>query len=189
MARIGVVLIAAALASASAAAALAGEMRSSLLSGATSDPRVKLGPGDRVQITTFGEKDLSGEFAVAADGTLAFPLIGTVPAAGRTLEEVRVAIATALADGYLRVPRVSAEVLTFRPYYILGEVNKPGEYPYTSGLTIFNAVATAQGFTYRANTHVVMVKHADESNEHKGSLNTAVKVQPGDTIRIVERFF
>ena len=160
-----------------------------LASPETSDAGVKLGSGDHVQITTFGEKDLSGEFVVAADGTLPFPLIGAVPAAGRTLDEVRGTIVAKLADGYLRAPRVSAQVLTFRPYYILGEVNKPGEYSYTNGLTVFNAVATAQGFTYRANTHVVLIKHADEAGEHKDPLNTGVKVQPGDTIRIVERFF
>ena len=112
-----------------------------------------------------------------------------MPAGGRTLEEVRTAIVTALTDGYLRNPRVSAEVLTFRPFYILGEVNKPGQYPYSSGLTVFNAVATAQGFTYRANTRVVFIKHSAETSEHKDTLTTATIVQPGDTIRISERFF
>ena len=90
---------------------------------------------------------------------------------------------------FLKDPRVSAEVLTFRPFYILGEVDKPGTYPYTSGLTVLNAVATAGGFTYRADKRNVWIKHNGETSEVKGELTPSTTDAPGDTIRIGERFF
>jgi len=154
-----------------------------------SDPDYRLGPGDRIRITVYGEDNLTGEFLVSGGGVISFPLIGDVPATGHTVADVQLAITKALADGYLHDPRVSAEVLTYRPFYILGEVNKPGEYPYTNGLTILNAVATAQGFTYRANEKLAFVKHLHAASEEKEPLNASTPVAPGDTIRIVERYF
>lgn len=148
-----------------------------------------LGSGDKVRIIVFGEEALTGEFFVSSAGTVSFPLIGDIPAAGLTIPQLQKAIETKLADGYLKQPRVSAEVLNYRPFYILGEVMKPGEYPYTSGLTVLNAVATAEGFTYRADTHKVFIKRATSLGEHEVPLTTATPVEPGDTIRIGERFF
>jgi polysaccharide export outer membrane protein len=94
-----------------------------------------------------------------------------------------------LRPDYLKDPHVSIEVLNYRPFYILGEVMKPGEYPYTNGLTVLNAVATANGFTYRADTRKVYIKRASEPGELEYKLNAVTTVQPGDTIRIGERFF
>jgi polysaccharide export outer membrane protein len=149
----------------------------------------RLGSADKVRVLVFGEDSLSGEFVVSGTGALSLPLIGNISVLGLTATEVQNAIAAALKEGYLRDPKVSVEVLNFRPFYILGEVNKPGEYPYTNGLTVFNAVARAEGFTYRADTRKVFLKHAAESAEHSMPLNTTTVVQPGDTIRIGERFF
>jgi protein involved in polysaccharide export with SLBB domain len=149
----------------------------------------KLGAGDKVRIIVFGEEALTGEFSVSGGGKIAFPLIGEITAAGVTLPDLQAAIAAKLADGYLKNPRVSAEVLNYRPFYILGEVMKPGEYPFTNGLTVQNAVATASGFTYRADTKKVYIKPAQELKEHVERLAPDLKVQPGDTIRIGERFF
>jgi polysaccharide export outer membrane protein len=94
-----------------------------------------------------------------------------------------------LANGYLRDPKVSAEVLNYRPFYILGEVNKPGDYPYTSGLSVMNAIAKAGGFTYRANTKKVFIRRSNEDKENVHVLNGDLMIQPGDTVRVVERFF
>ena len=94
-----------------------------------------------------------------------------------------------LSNGYLRKPRISVEVLNFRPFYILGEIGKPGEYPFINGLTVTNAVATAGGFTYRANIHRVFVRGQRESREHPVPLTGTTLVKPGDTIRIPERLF
>ena len=92
-------------------------------------------------------------------------------------------------DGYLLEPKVSIDVLTFRPFYILGEVNKPGEYAYSSGLTVDSAVAMAQGYTYRAEKKKVRIRHAGEDTEQKSALTPDMRVRPGDTIRIGERYW
>jgi protein involved in polysaccharide export with SLBB domain len=155
-----------------------------------SDLDYKLGAGDKVRIIVFGESDLTGEFFVpGGSGTISFPLIGDVEAGGLTVGQLQTEIEAKLRDGYLKDPRVSIEVLNYRPFYILGEVTKPGQYPYTNGLTVLNAVATANGFTYRADTRHVFIKHATEPSEHEYPLTSSTPVAPGDTIRIRERFF
>ena len=149
----------------------------------------KLGAGDQLRVTVFGEAELSGEYVLDGTGVVSMPLIGDVMALNLTVREFQRALEQSFADGYLRNPRVSAEVLNYRPFYILGEVRQPGEYPYTNGLTVLNAIATAGGFTYRANDNVVMIKGADDMQESRVRLEPTTKILPGDTIRIVERFF
>lgn len=152
-------------------------------------PDYRLGSGDKVRVITYGEASLTGEFYVGGTGKVSLPLVGEVSAAGVTVREFQERVETVLKDGYLKEPRVSVEVLNYRPFYILGEVNKPGEYPYTNGLTVLNAVATAEGFTYRANKGRVFIKRADGEKEEEFPLAGATPVAPGDTIRIGERFF
>lgn len=149
----------------------------------------KLGAGDKLRIIVFGEDSLSGEFSVPGGGTIAFPLVGDVQASGLTVNQLQAEIEGKLRDGYLKEPHVSIEVLNYRPFYILGEVTKPGEYPYTNGLTVLNAVATANGFTYRADTRHVFIRRANDPVEHEYPLTSMTPVAPGDTIRIKERFF
>jgi polysaccharide export outer membrane protein len=157
---------------------------------AVDNPDYLLGAGDKVRIIVFGEESLSGEFLVPGGaGTIAFPLVGDVQAAGLSVTELQAEISNKLRDGYLKDPRVSIEVLNYRPYYILGEVMKPGQYSYTNGLTVLNAVATANGFTYRANTHKVYIKRSNSTHEVELDLKTTILVEPGDTIRVAERFF
>lgn len=149
----------------------------------------RLGSGDRLRLIVFGEDTLSGEYMVDGSGAVSLPLIGEVRAGGLTLREFQRAVEASLREGYLNDPRVSAEVMNFRPFYIMGEVREPGEYPFTSGLTVVNAVATAGGFSYRANTRVVFIKRAGSDREVQYPLTVNTPVQPGDTIRIGERFF
>jgi len=156
---------------------------------AAQDGDYLLGSSDKVRVTVYGEPTLSGEFFVTGSGVVSLPLIGEVKAAGLSLSQFQQAVQASLSDGYLKDPRVSAEVLTFRPFYILGEVSKPGTYPYTSGLTVMNAVATAGGYTYRADKKQVFVKRNGATEEQKLTLDPTVTVAPGDTIRIGERFF
>ncbi len=148
----------------------------------------RLGTADKVRVIVYNEPTLSGEFTVSDNGTLSLPLIGDVPANGRSPREVASDIQAKLADGYLREPRVSLDVLTYRPFYILGEVTKPGEYAYSNGLTALNAVARAQGFTYRANKRKVYLKRAGESAEKEVNID-GLEIRPGDTLRIGERYF
>jgi polysaccharide export outer membrane protein len=132
---------------------------------------------------------LTGEYFVTSSGTVNLPLAGDVQASGLTLRVFRDKLTKALQDGYLKDPKISVEVLTFRPFYILGEVVRPGQYPYTTGLTVFNAVATAGGFTYRANTRKIFIKKPTDTQEHELPLNSQTPISPGDTVRVPERFF
>lgn len=148
----------------------------------------RLGPGDQLRITVFGETDLTGTFTVGSQGSIAYPLVGEVPAAGKTIPEFTTGLQTAL-EQYVRAPNVSVEVANYRPFFILGEVQHPGTYPYSANLTVLNAVATAGGFTYRANQGMVFIRHANEDQEHSYPITIATPVLPGDTVRIPERFF
>lgn len=150
-----------------------------------------LGAGDKLRVTVFGEETLTGQYTVTGAGDLSFPLIGNLPAAGRSVEQVQETIRERLAAGYLKDPRVSAEILEYRPYFILGEVNRPGQYPYSIGLTVEQAVAAAGGFTYRANPKRVFIKRALDTSERLANLRRtpSLAVRPGDTIRVAERFF
>lgn len=148
-----------------------------------------LGTGDKLRINVFGQPELSGEFVVDGTGAISLPLIGQVTAVGLSTQDLETTIATNLSNGFLLEPRVSAEVINYRPFYILGEVGRPGEYPFNSGLTVLNAVAAAGGFTYRANKKVVFIKSADGNQEVPFELDTNTVVKPGDTLRIGERIF
>ena len=150
----------------------------------------KLGAGDKLRITTFGFKDLGGEFAVAANGSIALPLVGAIKVGGLTSDQLQTAIGDRLSSGgFVRNPRVSVEVIEYRPYYILGEVGKPGQYPFTNGLTVLKAVATAQGFTYRANSRTIFITRDDAGVETAVALTAATPLHPGDTVRVGERYF
>lgn len=149
----------------------------------------RLGVADKVRVNVFGEAALTGEFLVGGNGKISLPLIGETQASGLTISEFQAEVATALRNGFITEPRVSAEVLNYRPFYILGEVGTPGEYPYTNSLTVLNAVATAGGFTYRADNRRVFIKRADADREEEFPLTTSTRVAPGDTIRIRERLF
>lgn len=149
----------------------------------------RLGADDKVRVIVYGEDDITGEYAVNSTGKMSLPLVGEVQAAGLTIPELQLEIQQAYQNGYLKDPKVSAEVLNYRPFYILGEVMKPGTYPFENGLTVLKAVATAEGFTYRANTKRVYIKRPEETDEHEYPLTSTTLVAPGDTIRIGERFF
>ncbi|MDP1556150.1 MAG: polysaccharide biosynthesis/export family protein [Hyphomonas sp.] len=148
-----------------------------------------LGSSDRLRVTVFGHPDLSGEFEVDGTGAISLPLIGQKAALGLSTSQLEASITETLASGYILDPRVSVEVINYRPFYILGEVGRPGEYPYTSGLTVQNAVAAAGGFSYRANKRVVYIKSVDSDREIAYDLTPGTVVKPGDTLRIGERIF
>lgn len=149
----------------------------------------RMGGGDKLRMTIYGEPDLSGEFAVNGAGMVSLPLIGDVSARGLTVSEFATAVENKFKAGYLLDPKVSVEITNFRPYYIMGEVGKAGEYGYSDGLTVMNAVARAEGFTYRAQQKRVFVKPYGKTQEVEVPLTADLMVQPGDTIRIAERHF
>lgn len=148
----------------------------------------RLGTGDELRVIVFGEDDLTGPFVVGSQGSIAFPLVGEVQATGLTVQEFTDQLQQRLAN-FIRQPIVSVEVTNYRPFFILGEVTRPGTYPYAARLTVQNAVATAGGFTYRANQRRVFIKHANDEIEREYELTTSTPVLPGDTVRIPERRF
>jgi len=148
----------------------------------------RLGTGDKIRVIVYGEEDLSGEFEVDGSGYIRLPLVGQVTAAGRTVREFENDVAAKLSEGYLKSPRVSAEVTNYRPFFILGEVNKPGEYPFVNGMNVVTAVALAGGFTYRADEDDVYIRRGGRP-EQEVPADERTPVLPGDIIRVTERFF
>ena len=153
------------------------------------DPIYRLDSGDKVRVTVFGERDLSGEFDVSGEGVISMPLIGAVSAQGRSLSELQEVIAEKLRDGYLKNPRVSADVLNYRPFYIVGEVEDPGSYPFVSGMTVLNAVALGGGFTYRADEEDIYIIRGTDATRTPELATPDTVVLPGDIVRVEERFF
>ena len=149
----------------------------------------KFGAGDLIKITVFNHEDLSGEYIINGAGLVALPLIGDVLAKELTVKQVEEAIVAKLKPDYLLNPRVSLQVLNYRPFYILGEVKEPKSYPYVDGMTYLNAAAIAGGFTYRAKEDHVLVIRANDAKKNEVKLYIDDKVQPGDQIHVEERFF
>lgn len=150
----------------------------------------RLGANDRTRITVFGQPNLTGEFTLDGNGVVAYPLVGNINASGLTPKELQQAIASKLDPDYLRNPSVSVEVLTRRPFYVLGEVQKPGNYPYVTDMTALNAVAMAGGYTYRARTTQFYIKRLDTSGRMvKVAAKPETILRPGDTLEVAERYF
>jgi len=144
-----------------------------------------LGPGDRLEVRVLGADELNGQYSVQDDGTLRMLMVGDVPAAGFTPEQVQTKIEDKLKAGrYLTQPRATVAVLNYRPYFILGEVASPGAYPYVSGTKVLSAVAAARGYTYRANQNFVIITRNGEDSR----ADILSFVQPDDIIRVLERF-
>jgi protein involved in polysaccharide export with SLBB domain len=156
---------------------------------AAADAGYKLGSGDRVRITVFGHSDLSGEYLVDGAGVMAYPLIGAVQAGGLSARELQQMLTKRLQPDYLKNPNVSVEVLTYRPFYVVGEVKAPGSYAYVSGMTVLNAVALAGGFTYRAREDTFYITRSEGSGKVKIKVSVDTQVQPGDVITVRERYF
>ncbi len=148
----------------------------------------RVNSGDRLRVTVFRHVDLSGEFVLDGGGFFALPLIGAINGGGRTPRELEDNIETAFKEGgYLVDPQVGIEVLTYRPFYILGEVNQPGSYPYVSGMTAINAIALAGGFTYRAKRSSMTISRSDDGPRR--SIDATGEILPGDILTIHESFF
>ena len=149
-----------------------------------------LGAGDQVRIITFGEENLTGEFRVNDGGNVALPLLGSVHAEGLTSGELEAAVGSALRRGNLvHTPSVAVEVIAYRPIYVLGEVNKPGQYSYQPGMTVVTAVAVAGGFTYRAVQNYAAIVRSVEGSAVEGRVSREAFVRPGDVITVFERRF
>lgn len=153
------------------------------------DAVYRLDTGDRIKVTVFGHEDLSGEFEVDGTGRVAMPLIQFVEVGGMSVREAESAIEGKLSPDYLKNPKASVEILNYRPFYILGEVENPGSYQYVTGMTVLESVALAGGFTYRARQKKMTVIRASDPEKKKERALIGTKVLPGDVIEVPERRF
>jgi polysaccharide export outer membrane protein len=149
----------------------------------------RLGPGDRISLKVFGNDDLSGEFEVDSLGRVSLPLLGLVEANNKTVAELQAEITDGLDKDYIVNPRLTIQVTNYRPFFILGQVNKPGSYPYIAGMTVRQAVAVAGGFTRRAREEPAIVIHANDPSFAENEVELNEPVLPGDTIEIERRLF
>jgi polysaccharide export outer membrane protein len=148
-----------------------------------------LAGGDRVRVIVFGQDALSNSYSVDGSGHISMPLIGPVAVQGMTTQDVGHALEARFRDGFLREPRVSVEVEAYRPFFILGEVNSPGQYPYVSGMTVETAVAIAGGFTPRAARWSADLTRVSSGRAITATVPVIQPVRPGDTIDVRERLF
>jgi polysaccharide export outer membrane protein len=152
---------------------------------AASESAYHLGPGDKLKINVFGSEDLSGDFAVGDTGLLSLPLIGDIKAAGLTPGQLSDAMKAKLADGFMRDPKISIGVTSYRPVYVMGEVTRPGEYPFASGMSVLNAIALGGGYSYRANQEYAVVTRDNKEYKATGTSH----ISAGDIVRVPERYF
>jgi polysaccharide export outer membrane protein len=153
------------------------------------DAAYKLDAGDRLRIVIYGQEGLTNTYAIDAGGSITLPLIGSVPARGRTPAGLAAEITGRLRNGYIREPSVAVEIEAYRPFFILGEVAAPGQYPYVPNMSVESAVAIAGGFSPRAKRDRVTVTHTDASGSIRTIVPLGTPVSPGDTVLVGERWF
>jgi polysaccharide export outer membrane protein len=148
-----------------------------------------LDAGDRLRVVVYGQEGLTNIYAIDASGSITLPLIGTIPARGRTPAQLAVDITASLRNGFIREPSVAVEIEAYRPFFILGEVAAPGLYPYVPNMTVESAVAIAGGFSPRARRDRVTLTHTDASGSARFVVPLGTPIGPGDTVMVGERWF
>ena len=153
------------------------------------DEPYRLDAGDKLRIVVYGQEGLTNTYAVGANGAITMPLIGSVRARGLTPAQLAAAVTRQLKNGYLRDPYVAAEVDAYRPFFILGEVTAPGQYPYVPNMTIESAVAIAGGFTPRAERGSIKLTRMGQTGTAQAIVPPGTLLKPGDTVVVTERWF
>jgi polysaccharide biosynthesis/export protein len=153
------------------------------------DAAYRLDAGDKLRVVVYGQEGLTNTYAIDAGGSITMPLIGSVPARGRTPAGLASEITGRLRNGYIRDPSVAVEVETYRPFFILGEVAAPGQYPYVPNMSVESAVAIAGGFSPRARRDIVTLTHTDASGSSRFVVPLGTPLSPGDTVLVGERWF
>ena len=153
------------------------------------DLAYRLGAGDKLRVVVYGQEGLTNTYAIDAGGSITMPLIGLVPARGRTPAGLAAEITGKLRKGYIREPSVAVEIEAYRPFFILGEVAAPGQYPYVPNMSVESAVAIAGGFSQRAQRDRVTLTHTDNSGSMRVAVPLGTALSPGDTVLVGERWF
>src|ERR1700687_2225160 len=156
---------------------------------AADDVAYRLDAGDKLRVVVYGQEGLTNTYAIDAGGAITMPLIGSVPARGRTPAGLASAITARLRSAYLRYPSVAVEIESYRPFFILGEVAAPGQYPYVPNMSVESAVAIAGGFSPRAQRDRVTVTHSNNSGAMRVVVPLGTALSPGDTVLVGERWF
>ena len=160
--------------------------RQALLVAAAGSPRLQA--GEKIRVNVYGEPSLSGDYQIDPSGFVSLPLAGKIKAAGLSQQQLEQELAAKFASGYLKNPKITVSISEFRPFYIVGEVEKPGAYPYTGGLTVLSAIAIGGGTTYRANQSYVLIQHPGESSMREYDTSAPIPILPGDIIQIPRRY-
>jgi len=163
--------------------------RSSAPAPVGNDAAYRLDAGDKLRVVVYGQEGLTNTYAIDAGGSITMPLIGQVAARGRTPASLAAGISAKLRQGYIREPSVAVEIEAYRPFFILGEVAAPGQYPYVPNMTVESAVAIAGGFSPRARRDVVTLTHTDASGPARAVVPLGTSLGPGDTVQVGERWF
>jgi polysaccharide biosynthesis/export protein len=153
------------------------------------DAAYRLDAGDKLRVVVYGQEGLTNTYAIDAGGSITMPLIGAVPARGRTPAGLAAEISAKLRNGYIREPSVAVEIEAYRPFFILGEVAAPGQYPYVPNMSVESAVAIAGGFSPRARRDRVTLTHSDSSGSMRFVVPLGTALGPGDTVLVGERWF
>lgn len=161
--------------------------RASLAAAASAPPQLQ--PGDKIKVDVYGEDKLSGDYQLDQSGQISVPLAGTIEAKGLTQNELEQLLAKKFRSEYLKNPKVTVTIATLQPYFIVGEVKNPGQFPYKPGLNVLTALAIAGGPTYRASTSSVQIQRRSESAMHDYPMSASIPILPGDLIRVPERYF
>ena len=153
------------------------------------DGGYRLDAGDKLRVVVYGQEGLTNTYAIDASGSITMPLIGQVPARGRSPASLAAEITARLRNGYIREPSVAVEIESYRPFFILGEVQAPGQYPYVPNMTVESAVAIAGGFSPRAKRDMVTLTHTDAGGAARYVVPLGTSLAPGDTVFVGERWF
>jgi polysaccharide export outer membrane protein len=156
---------------------------------AVHDNAYLLDAGDKLRVVVYGQEGLTNSYAIDAGGSITMPLIGAVPARGRTTAGLAAEISRRLRNGFIRDPSVAVEIESYRPFFILGEVAAPGQYPYVPNMTVESAVAIAGGFSPRAKRDTVTLTHNDGAGPTRIVVPLGTSISPGDTVLVGERWF
>lgn len=149
----------------------------------------QFGSGDRINISVFGQDDLSMEIRLPDVGTINYPFLGELKLVGMTAAEVESLIYEGLLGDYLVNPSVSVSIVEYRPFFIDGEVKRPGGYPYQPGLSVNKAAALAGGYTERANKDKITIVRETDGQQFEFSVSVTDMIQPGDIVTVNQRFF
>jgi polysaccharide export outer membrane protein len=153
------------------------------------DSAYRLDAGDKLRVVVYGQEGLTNTYAIDAGGAITMPLIGSVPARGKTPAGLAADITAKLRNGFIREPSVAVEIEAYRPFFILGEVAAPGQYPYVPNMTVESAVAIAGGFSPRARRDRVTITHNDPTGSMRTIVPLGTAISPGDTVLVGERWF